>query len=124
MYNLIIYLYLLGVAIYSRFNPKVRKMWRGERDAFRILREKVDPQAKYVWFHAASLGEFEQGRPLMEQLRRDHPEYKILLTFFSPSYMATLPARAASQSEAIRCIQRTVRSGSSSVTDRQTKSAP
>jgi 3-deoxy-D-manno-octulosonic-acid transferase len=60
-------------------------MWRGEREAFRILREKVDPNAKYVWFHAASLGEFEQGRPLMEQLRKDHPEYKILLTFFSPS---------------------------------------
>ena len=85
IYNLIIYLYLLGVAIYSCFNEKVRKMWRGERDAFRILKEKVDPEAKYVWFHAASLGEFEQGRPLMEQLRKDHPEYKILLTFFSPS---------------------------------------
>ena len=85
IYNLIIYLYLLGVAVYSRFNEKVRKMWRGERDAFRVLREKVDPSAQYVWFHAASLGEFEQGRPLMEQLRRDHPEYKILLTFFSPS---------------------------------------
>ena len=85
IYNLIIYLYLLGVAVYSRFNEKVRKMWRGERDAFRVLREKVDPNAQYVWFHAASLGEFEQGRPLMEQLRRDHPEYKILLTFFSPS---------------------------------------
>ena len=85
IYNLIIYLYLLGVAVYSRFNEKVRKMWRGEREAFRILREKVDPKAKYVWFHAASLGEFEQGRPLMEQLRREHPEYKILLTFFSPS---------------------------------------
>ena len=85
IYNLIIYLYLLGVAIYSRFNEKVRKMWRGEREAFRILREKVDPNAKYVWFHAASLGEFEQGRPLMERLRQDHPEYKILLTFFSPS---------------------------------------
>ncbi len=85
MYNLIIYLYLLGVAIYSRFNEKVRKMWRGEREAFRILREKVDPNAEYVWFHAASLGEFEQGRPLMERLRKDHPEYKILLTFFSPS---------------------------------------
>ena len=85
MYNIIIYLYLLGVAIYSRFNEKVRKMWRGERDAFRVLREKVDPKARYVWFHAASLGEFEQGRPLMEQLRRDHPELKILLTFFSPS---------------------------------------
>ena len=85
IYNLIIYLYLFGVAVYSCFNEKVRKMWRGERAAFRVLKEKVDPQAKYVWFHAASLGEFEQGRPLMERLRKDHPEYKILLTFFSPS---------------------------------------
>ena len=85
MYNIIIYFYLAGVAIYSLFNDKVRKMWRGERDAFRVLREKVDPSAKYVWFHAASLGEFEQGRPLMEEMRRLHPEYKILLTFFSPS---------------------------------------
>jgi len=85
MYNLAIYLYLLGVAIYSRFNEKVRKMWRGERDAFRILREQVDPNARYVWFHAASLGEFEQGRPLMEQIKREHPDIKILLTFFSPS---------------------------------------
>ena len=85
MYNLFIYLYLLGVAVCSLFNEKVRKMWRGEREAFRVLKEKVDPSAQYVWFHAASLGEFEQGRPLMEQLRRDHPEYKILLTFFSPS---------------------------------------
>jgi len=85
VYNLVIYLYLLGVAVYSLFNEKVRKMWRGERDAFRMLREQVDPEAKYVWFHAASLGEFEQGRPLMERLRSEHPEYKILLTFFSPS---------------------------------------
>ena len=85
MYNLAIYLYLLGVAIYSLFNEKVRKMWRGERDAFRILREQVDPNARYVWFHAASLGEFEQGRPLMEQMKREHPDIKILLTFFSPS---------------------------------------
>ena len=85
IYNLIIYIYLLGVAIYSCFNEKVRKMWRGEHEAFSILREKIDPNAKYVWFHAASLGEFEQGRPLMERLRQEHPEYKILLTFFSPS---------------------------------------
>ena len=85
MYNLIIYLYQLGVIIASLFNEKVRKMWRGEREAIRVLKEKVDPNAKYVWFHAASLGEFEQGRPLMEQLRHEHPEYKILLTFFSPS---------------------------------------
>ena len=85
MYNLIIYIYQLGVIIASLFNEKVRKMWRGECEAIRILKEKMDPEAKYVWFHAASLGEFEQGRPLMEQLRQDHPEYKILLTFFSPS---------------------------------------
>ena len=85
MYNLGIYLYLIGVAIASLFNEKVRKMWRGERDAIRVLKEKVDPEARYVWFHAASLGEFEQGRPLMEQLCREHPDYKILLTFFSPS---------------------------------------
>ena len=85
MYNLMIYLYQLGVAVYSLFNDKVRRMWRGERDAYRVLREQVDPQAHYVWFHAASLGEFEQGRPLMEELRRRRPDLKILLTFFSPS---------------------------------------
>ena len=85
MYNLIIYAYLLGVAVYSRFSEKVRKMWRGERDAFRVLRQRVQPGERYVWFHAASLGEFEQGRPLIEQIRSDHPELKILLTFFSPS---------------------------------------
>ena len=85
MYNLAIYLYQLGVMVYSLFNAKVRRMFIGERRAFKVLREQVDPAAQYVWFHAASLGEFEQGRPLMEQLRRTHPEYKILLTFFSPS---------------------------------------
>ena len=73
------------MAIGSLFNKKIKKMWRGEREAVDLLKEKVDLTAKYVWFHAASLGEFEQGRPLIEQLRATHPEYKILLTFFSPS---------------------------------------
>lgn len=50
-----------------------------------ILREKIDRNAKYIWFHASSLGEFEQGRPLIEKIKAEHPEYKILLTFFSPS---------------------------------------
>ena len=85
MYNIIIYIYLFGVAIVSLFSKKVKKMWQGEREAFDLLRSKVDPNAQYVWFHAASLGEFEQGRPIMERLRKEHPEYKILLTFFSPS---------------------------------------
>lgn len=85
IYNIVIYFVLWGIAIASLFNEKVRKMWRGEREAFKILKQKVDHNAKYIWFHAASLGEFEQGRPLMERIRKDYPQYKILLTFYSPS---------------------------------------
>lgn len=85
IYNIVIYFVLWGIAIASLFNEKVRKMWRGEREAFKILKQKVDPNAKYIWFHAASLGEFEQGRPLMERIRKGYPQYKILLTFYSPS---------------------------------------
>lgn len=85
IYNIVIYFVLWGIAIASLFNEKVRKMWCGEREAFKILKQKVDPNAKYIWFHAASLGEFEQGRPLMERIRKDYPQYKILLTFYSPS---------------------------------------
>ena len=85
MYNVIIYLIQFGVAVASLFSEKVRKMWKGECASFGVLRDKLEPDAQYIWFHAASLGEFEQGRPLMEQIRREHPQYKILLTFFSPS---------------------------------------
>lgn len=85
MYQIFISLYLLGVAIASLFSKKVKKMWAGERQAIRILKEKMVPGARYIWFHAASLGEFEQGRPLIERIREQYPEYKILLTFFSPS---------------------------------------
>lgn len=85
IYNIVIYFVLWGIAIASLFNEKVRRMWRGEREAFKILKQKVDPNAKYIWFHAASLGEFEQGRPLMERICKDYPQYKILLTFYSPS---------------------------------------
>ncbi len=85
MYNILMYLYAFGVWVVSHFSEKVKKMWNGEHDAFRVLQEKIDPKAQYVWFHAASLGEFEQGLPLMERIREEHPAYKILLTFFSPS---------------------------------------
>lgn len=85
MYQVAIYLYLCGVAVASIFSKKVRKMWKGERHTLDILKSKVNPNHQYIWFHAASLGEFEQGRPLMERIRADYPEYKILLTFFSPS---------------------------------------
>lgn len=85
MYNIIISFYLIGVAIASIFNEKVRKMWAGERRAISDIKAKIVPDAKYIWVHAASLGEFEQGRPIIERIRKEHPEYKILLTFFSPS---------------------------------------
>ena len=85
LYNIIMYIYQAGIAIYSHFNEKVKKMWIGERAAFDVLQKQVEPNAKYIWFHAASLGEFEQGRPLIEKIKKEYPNYKILLTFFSPS---------------------------------------
>ena len=85
MYSLGLYIYSLGVLIASAFSKKARKMIEGIPDTFRILHVEIKPEDRVAWFHAASLGEFEQGRPLMERLRREHPEYKILLTFFSPS---------------------------------------
>lgn len=85
IYNIVIYAYMLGVIIASLFSDKVRRMWHGQHQALKILKQKVDHNARYIWFHAASLGEFEQGRPLMENIRERYPEYKILLTFFSPS---------------------------------------
>ncbi len=85
MYSFAIYLYMLAVGIAAIFNKRARKLAVGHQNAFVRLKKKIDKDASYIWFHAASLGEFEQGRPLMERLRREHPEYKILLTFFSPS---------------------------------------
>lgn len=85
MYSFVLYLYALAIILVSPFHKKARLMVKGQWKTFRILHKQIDRRKKYVWFHAASLGEFEQGRPLMERLRREHPEYKILLTFFSPS---------------------------------------
>ncbi len=85
MYNTLIFIYKFGIFIASFFNEKARKLRKGQAEAFSVLNEKVDLGKTYVWFHAASLGEFEQGRPVMEKLKQNHPETNILLTFFSPS---------------------------------------
>lgn len=85
MYNIAIYLYLLAVKFVGLFSKKVKLMRKGHKEVFDILRKEIDKDSQYLWFHAASLGEFEQGRPLMERIRKTHPHYKILLTFFSPS---------------------------------------
>lgn len=85
MYNIAICMYLFAVKVAALFSAKPAKMVKGHREVFNLLRDKIDRKARYIWFHAASLGEFEQGRPLIEYIRREYPDYKILQTFFSPS---------------------------------------
>lgn len=85
LYNTGIYLYKAGAGIATLSNPKAKKMVEGQKAAFDHLRDTLPPEGGAVWIHASSLGEFEQGRPLIERIRREHPDKKILLTFFSPS---------------------------------------
>ena len=85
IYNLGIHIYQLGVKLAALFSDKPAKMVKGHREVFDLLKSKIDCNARYIWFHAASLGEFEQGRPLIERIRKEYPQYKILQTFFSPS---------------------------------------
>ena len=85
IYNLGIHIYQLGIRLAGLFSDKPAKMVKGHREAYDLLKSKIDRNARYIWFHAASLGEFEQGRPLIERIRQEYPQYKILQTFFSPS---------------------------------------
>ncbi|WP_066830900.1 3-deoxy-D-manno-octulosonic acid transferase [Rufibacter ruber] len=86
LYNVGIRAYRLGVSLASPFHAKAAKWQQGRSQLFENLEKAFkDNKAPVIWFHCASLGEFEQGRPLIEGFRERHPEYKILLTFFSPS---------------------------------------
>ena len=85
VYNLFIAIYAFLACVYALFNKKASLLVKGQAKAYGMLRNKVVPGKQYIWFHAASLGEFEQGRPLMEKIRAAYPDYGILLTFFSPS---------------------------------------
>ena len=85
LYNIGICLYQLAIFVASFFNTKAKKLRIGQAEAFAVLKQKIEPNTRYVWFHAASLGEFEQGRPVIEQLKKQQPDTKIILTFFSPS---------------------------------------
>ena len=84
-YDLIMSLYAGIIRLVGLRYEKARLWSEGRRDLFSRMREKIDPRERIIWLHVASLGEFEQGRPLIEALRESHPEYRILLTFFSPS---------------------------------------
>lgn len=85
LYNIGIYLYYISILLASIFNKKAKKWIKGRKNIFHQLRQNIDPSQKIIWFHAASLGEFEQGRPVIESFNKKYPEYKIMLTFFSPS---------------------------------------
>ena len=85
IYNFGIYSYKQLVALAGIRNAKARKLTRGQKGVFDYLAQKARPQGGYLWIHASSLGEFEQGRPLIEAIRKARPDTPILLTFFSPS---------------------------------------
>lgn len=80
---MILYRFLVSIA--AHFNIKARLWTDGRKNIFARLEEAIKPDNKIIWVHCASLGEFEQGRPVIEALRKSMPEHKILLTFFSPS---------------------------------------
>ena len=84
-YNHGIYLYYVGIFIFSFFNIKAKKWWDGRKGEFQKYSFLFNTKEKIAWFHSASLGEFEQGRTVIENFKLQHPSYKILLTFFSPS---------------------------------------
>lgn len=85
LYNSGIRLYRGCVKLAASRPGKARLMHKGHRHIWKYLDSHILPNEKYVWVHTSSLGEFEQGRPLMERLKRERPDLKILLTFFSPS---------------------------------------
>ena len=100
MYTFGIYIYIFIVKLAAFFgHKKAKNMVAGHRETFRVLKEKLKPGVDYVWFHASSLGEFEQGRPMIEKMRAEHPEYRVVLTFFSPS--GYLPARNYQQADIV-----------------------
>ncbi|MGC4102038.1 3-deoxy-D-manno-octulosonic acid transferase [Ferruginibacter sp.] len=84
IYNLFLFLYSTGIRIAAIWNPKAKKWLTGRKDVFASIKPP-QPGAKTVWMHCASLGEFEQGRPLLESLKKQDPSLHIVLSFFSPS---------------------------------------
>jgi len=85
LYNLGIIIYTALAQLISPFNNKARLYVEGRIGWQKKLADKINPGDKYIWIHCASLGEFEQGRPVIEKIKKEMPDYKIILTFFSPS---------------------------------------
>lgn len=84
-YQLIVAFAGFVVKVLAVFSPKMKLFYEGRKVVFSTLRDKIHAGEKTIWFHAASLGEYEQGLPVMEQIKQMYPNHKIVLTFFSPS---------------------------------------
>jgi len=85
LYNLSLRLYRFGIGVSSLSNHKAKQWTAGRRNWRKCLAQKLRPNERRIWIHCSSLGEFEQGRPLIELIRQRYPGYKVVLTFFSPS---------------------------------------
>ncbi|MDD2474956.1 MAG: glycosyltransferase N-terminal domain-containing protein [Dysgonamonadaceae bacterium] len=85
MYNVAISIFSFFMHMIAPFHKKAKLMIQGHTDTFETLEKKIDHNSKYLWFHVASLGEYEQAQPMIETIKREKPTYKIILSFFSPS---------------------------------------
>ncbi len=85
IYNLLVIIASALLKVVALFSPKMKLFVDGRKHVFLTLKQKIQPGDKTIWFHSASLGEYEQGLPVMEKVREEYPYHKIVLTFFSPS---------------------------------------
>ncbi|WP_291122884.1 3-deoxy-D-manno-octulosonic acid transferase, partial [Flavobacterium sp. UBA6046] len=85
LYNLIVQIADFLLKIVAFFSPKIKLFVDGRKVVFPVLEQKIKASDKTIWFHAASLGEYEQGLPVIEKIKAKYPNHKIVLTFFSPS---------------------------------------
>lgn len=85
LYDIVLRIVGFFLKITALFNPKIKLFTNGRKNTFGLLSEKLNPGDRTIWFHAASLGEYEQGLPVMEELKNKFPNHKLVLTFFSPS---------------------------------------
>jgi len=85
LYNIVIYILVFVLKFISIFNTKIRLFLLGRKETFHKLESSISKNDKTIWLHCASLGEFEQGRPIMEEIKKKYKDHKIVLTFFSPS---------------------------------------
>jgi 3-deoxy-D-manno-octulosonic-acid transferase len=85
LYNLVVSIAAFFLKIVALFSPKIKLFVDGRKNVFSLLEEKIKPSDKTIWFHSASLGEYEQGLPVIEKIKEKYPSHKIIVTFFSPS---------------------------------------